>query len=331
MLVTRCPSCQTTFRITAEALQKAGGRVRCGRCAAVFNARDALREHPDTPAQTSAGSEKSPAPTPGGRPATRKPAAPPSAPAPVAGPASSAATTVTFGDLTVAELVAQVERGGDGDYVADETEDAAVIRPMSPDEIDAVLETPESKVAVMPADWLDPHPRGSRWWLAAAAGALVTLGVQVVHHYRNTLALAPIVGPRLTTAYAALGAPLAPRWDLAQYQILDWVATAEPNTSGLGTLRISARVHNRGPREQPYPQIHLQLEDRRQSLVGSRIFRPSEYLDTRPRHDSMMAAGETAHAVLEVVDPGPDAYGFELDVCIEIDAVLRCGADQIFK
>jgi len=44
-----------------------------------------------------------------------------------------------------------------------------------------------------------------------------------------------------------------------------------------------------------------------------------------------MAAGETARAEIEVVDPGPDAYGFELDVCIEVEAErLTCRADKVF-
>jgi hypothetical protein len=44
-----------------------------------------------------------------------------------------------------------------------------------------------------------------------------------------------------------------------------------------------------------------------------------------------MAPGQTAQAELEVVDPGPDAYGFELDVCIEVETdVLSCGTDEIF-
>ncbi len=38
MLFTRCPECETTFRVTDETLKKASGQVRCGRCASVFNA-----------------------------------------------------------------------------------------------------------------------------------------------------------------------------------------------------------------------------------------------------------------------------------------------------
>ena len=45
MLLTRCPECDTTFRVTDETLKKASGQVRCGRCASVFNAYTELH-HP---------------------------------------------------------------------------------------------------------------------------------------------------------------------------------------------------------------------------------------------------------------------------------------------
>jgi len=48
MLVTTCPECQTTFRVTEAIVAKASGQVRCGRCAHIFDARNALREHEDT-------------------------------------------------------------------------------------------------------------------------------------------------------------------------------------------------------------------------------------------------------------------------------------------
>ena len=43
-LVTRCPSCATAFRIKREQLAARGGRVRCGRCGAAFDAIRALVE-----------------------------------------------------------------------------------------------------------------------------------------------------------------------------------------------------------------------------------------------------------------------------------------------
>lgn len=38
MILTQCPSCQTLFQAENEALESAGGAVRCGQCGAVFQA-----------------------------------------------------------------------------------------------------------------------------------------------------------------------------------------------------------------------------------------------------------------------------------------------------
>ncbi len=38
MILTQCPSCRTLFKVDGEALAACGGAVRCGRCAAVFQA-----------------------------------------------------------------------------------------------------------------------------------------------------------------------------------------------------------------------------------------------------------------------------------------------------
>lgn len=44
----RCPNCQTVFRVTPEQLKARAGKVRCGQCQSVFNALDSLIE--DKPA-----------------------------------------------------------------------------------------------------------------------------------------------------------------------------------------------------------------------------------------------------------------------------------------
>lgn len=47
MMMTRCPSCGTAFRVTPEQLKARAGKVRCGHCSAVFNALETLEDsHP---------------------------------------------------------------------------------------------------------------------------------------------------------------------------------------------------------------------------------------------------------------------------------------------
>lgn len=49
-MYTQCPECQIAFRITAEILKQAAGRVRCGGCGNAFNAIEYLSEVPPDPA-----------------------------------------------------------------------------------------------------------------------------------------------------------------------------------------------------------------------------------------------------------------------------------------
>jgi predicted Zn finger-like uncharacterized protein len=49
-MITICPACRTAFHVTQEQLAAREGRVRCGRCATIFDARDALQTMPEQPA-----------------------------------------------------------------------------------------------------------------------------------------------------------------------------------------------------------------------------------------------------------------------------------------
>jgi predicted Zn finger-like uncharacterized protein len=170
-----------------------------------------------------------------------------------------------------------------------------------------------------------------RRWRIAAAGLATLLMLQLAHHYRNSLASQALLGPVVQAVYATLGVGLAPNWDVAQYQINDWVAAAGPDQNGQNRLTITATLLNRGPRKQPHPYIRLELTDRWDESVGSRVFKPGEYLPRLPDPGELMAAGARVPAQLAVVDPGDDAYGFELDVCLPSGAKqLRCANDSVF-
>ncbi|MGB5336258.1 MAG: DUF3426 domain-containing protein [Woeseiaceae bacterium] len=51
-MYTQCPDCSTAFRVTAEVLKQAAGKVRCGGCGVAFNALEYLSEQmPEQPAR----------------------------------------------------------------------------------------------------------------------------------------------------------------------------------------------------------------------------------------------------------------------------------------
>ena len=329
MLLTRCPECDTTFRVTEETLKKASGQVRCGRCATVFNAYAELQDSASKPVEADA-------------PPTQGRTSAPAEPRPEQPKAAAPSTTVrletkraetdgaSIGATSVAEVVAETKVAA-ADAAAEARAEANAPEPpaISATEVDRVL---RDDLAAVPYVWLrtGESPR-SRWWTVAAALALLVLGAQVIHHFRSEIAGHPTFGPWITAAYKNLGVEIAPNWNVRQYEIIDWVATAEPDSRGLGSLKITARIQNHGPLRQPYPAVQLRLKDRYETRVGSRVFTPAEYLPRDTPHERLMSPGETARAEIEVVDPGPDAYGFELDVCIEVEASLvTCGTDEVF-
>lgn len=57
--VTRCPHCQTSFRLRDQHLDAAGGKVRCGSCLQIFNAKEHLLPAGSVPRVSGNGSNRS--------------------------------------------------------------------------------------------------------------------------------------------------------------------------------------------------------------------------------------------------------------------------------
>ena len=85
---------------------------------------------------------------------------------------------------------------------------------------------------------------------------------------------------------------------------------------------------NRAPRAQPYPLLRVTLEDRFGAKVARREFTPAEYLPGHVAPQTLLAPGARADADLSLADPGSQAVGFELDVCLQRGGELSCGTEQ---
>ena len=305
MLFTRCPDCHTNFRITASALRQADGKVCCGRCHAVFHAYDGLRERqPDAEIQLESSQ------------ATQRVAAKSSSPSFV---------VLEDEDLAPAAEVSPAHKA------------TAFGANMTAAQVDAALSDDldiESQLAAL--------KRGSRatgWsgtksyrWLAGSGVLVVLLTLQATHQFRAELVNQPGIGSLVRSGYSALGSEITPNWNLRQYEILDWIATAESSTASEATLTVTARIRNNGPAAQPYPSIRLELRDRWEQTVASRVFAPTNYLPPDHGAEGLMAAGTTVPARLDVLDRNEDAYGFELDVCVEAaTGTVTCVADVVFN
>jgi predicted Zn finger-like uncharacterized protein len=174
---------------------------------------------------------------------------------------------------------------------------------------------------------LEPEPpvAHSPWrtaaWAAGSLGLAIVLAAQVVHHFRLDLLRDARLGPPLRAAYARAGIDLPPAWDLAAFELNQWSAEA----ARPGSTVVRASLRNRASFAQPLPILRLEFEDRYGVTVASRDFEPGEYLKDPSQASRLLAAGASSEAELELADPGGEAVGYRLDVCLrESDALLRC-------
>ena len=155
-----------------------------------------------------------------------------------------------------------------------------------------------------------------------AAGLCLALVAQLVHQYRETLAVHPLSADWVARLYETLGQPLYPAWPLEDYHLR---ARDDAALSLERELEIVATLSNRGVRPLPPPLIRLTLLDRWGAPMGSRVFTPQDYLAGRT--PARMAPGQQLQATLAVRAPEGELYGYRLDICRPLDTdTLRCDA-----
>ncbi len=200
-----------------------------------------------------------------------------------------------------------------------------------PETAAALIEPIESAAAtiVEPAEPVeleqDEAPVRSVWktlaWTVGSLLLVLALAAQLAHQYRRELVRDARIGPPLRAAYERLGLAVPPSADLASLELRQSGEESRAN----GRLEVRARLTNRAGFEQPFPILRLQFEDRFGTVVAKRDFEPAEYLQDPSRAAGTLAPGASGEAELLLVDPGVEAVGFRLDVCLrESPTVLQC-------
>ena len=170
------------------------------------------------------------------------------------------------------------------------------------------------------------RPRRFMVWLGAAIFAALLLMAQVAQQNREWFVAHThgAVGAAVRALYGAMGTPLPAPANLSAYQLRQWGVTGDPEANG--KLRLRASILNSAAQLQPFPLLRVTLADRFGKSIGTRDFEPSEYLGKPTAR--LLAPGERADAVLEILDPGKNAEGFEIDVCLRgADQRISCAND----
>jgi predicted Zn finger-like uncharacterized protein len=172
-----------------------------------------------------------------------------------------------------------------------------------------------------------PRPRYYAAYAAGAALLALLFAGQLVHYQREALVAWPALSGPLSRFYAAIGRPIQLRGDLGAYDVRQLGAFAPPDAAG--TLMVRASLRNLSPRPQPMPLLRVTLQDRYGNRIASRDLAAADY-QQRPKGEApetLLAAGARLETAVQLVDPGGNAVGFELDVCLAEGGSTRCAND----
>ncbi len=285
---TRCPDCQTFFRVTPEQLKARAGKVRCGQCQTVFNALDHLQEEVE-PVVT-----LTPSPVP--EPAVAEVAAPMEQ-TQDSTPEIEAQGTDEGVDILLEPLAAnQVDDPPEASEPAPALSEAeahtlgkatGLILPRETTEIHGYSKWAEG---VMTTPFSVPGEKSTRWPFILAASLLV-IGLigQIAFHFRSDLAVsAPFLRPPLEVLSRALGTdiPLPRHPDFVSIEASD----LQNDTTNASLLVLNATLRNRAHYEQQYPLLELSLTDTQDATIARRVFTPAEYLSLTQAADKPFAA-----------------------------------------
>ncbi len=317
-LATRCPHCDTRFRVTMAQLELRAGQVRCGACRQIFNGIDTVFElHAD-----------------------EAPALQPPAPA----DASDRMTLIDFGALRGMPAAStpstmQDELDALSRAIADLQKQPWSEPPATPqsefaaEEDDAYAEdapataiaAPETTAA--PEAAAEPEPpafvrearrreRRSRTWAVllwiAIPLLLLTLAAQLAYYFRNDIAArVPQTAPYLRAVCARLGCAIRLPMQIEQLSLASSRLDAQSIEAGRFVLVILLR--NRGDTVQTWPSIDLQLKNADGELLVRRAFLPTQY--AKPDE---IVAGMPARSEREIRLPfelaGEAPAGFEITI-----------------
>lgn len=294
---TRCPDCQTVFRVTPEQLKARAGKVRCGHCQSVFNALDTLLD------ENVVAIAPAPAPVVD-IPQEETPL--PAEPTPEIHPLTSEFDPQTH-DSGANEAPSADEEVLDASTTQEIGKAAGLILPRDTTEIPGYSKWAEG---VMAAPATAPEDRSSRWPFSLAA-VLLALGLagQATFHYRSELAVAfPSLHPLLQAFSQALDSPLPlpARAELVSIETSD----LQTDTARGNLLVLNATLRNRAPYGQAYPSLELSLTDTQDVAIARRVFPPKEYLPAKVSADQPFAANSdfAVHLWIEAKDISAAGY-----------------------
>ncbi|MDE2370344.1 MAG: zinc-ribbon and DUF3426 domain-containing protein [Burkholderiales bacterium] len=277
-LATRCPACDTVFRVVPDQLRVSEGWVRCGRCAEVFDASASLVDLETGQPRRVSMPPRAPDAAPSPTAAEFQQAFVHSRPAPEGTAAAAGDRDPPFENPEPASAPppAPAPAAALSREPAPEPEDEPDISATDADDAEPSVDPADRPSFVRRAERAERWRRpGVRAALALAALVLLlTLGAQATYVYRDAIAARE---PALRPLLAAACQPLA--CSVGAVRAIEKMAV---DSSGLvrveksNLYRLSVTLHNRDDIELLLPAIDLALTDSQGKLLARRVLTSAE-------------------------------------------------------
>ena len=291
-VITHCPACHAQFFATEEQLNKHGGKVRCGQCLQIFDAKsqlvpvttDNIQDTSITsitfqdimsPADVSNTDEKSPT-------------------SDIA--TNAAATTAIHTDINTSNLKQTSEANKTG----------GITRQQPSYVDDAVKKSKLSRknIAFLSRRWL---------WAFACLVLVLTAFISSIYFLRNEIAIYyPKLKPYLLKACQQISCNIELPKNIELIVIDDSDMQEDAEHSGL--IRFTSKLINTGSYFLQYPNLELTLTDVDDKPVLRRIFKPEEYLALDSNIADGFGAGDEVTITLAITTSDIAVAGYRVFV-----------------
>ncbi len=283
--VTHCPACQTEFFVTDEQLQQHHGKVRCGQCLHVFDAKAEILESSDSEVSTdnpiSTGTHATADNTVGNQ-----------------------VETINI-QVVPAELETTSEKPAVETHSEKTTEDIFIgdYQPSNFDDLAGKSKLSKSL------------PKGSRkklWWFLIVLFILLAIA-QSIFFLRNDIAIYyPNFKPYLVKACLSFKCTIELPKKIEFIVIDDSDIQEDADYKGL--MRLSSTLINQATFNQAYPKLELTLTDVEDKPKLRRIFTPKEYLPAHTDISKGLAPSEEVKIRLAMTTDGEAVAGYRVYV-----------------
>jgi predicted Zn finger-like uncharacterized protein len=315
---TRCPHCETRFKIVEAQLSAHQGMVRCGSCLQAFDARPDFIAAPATPDELTVNAH-SPDDLPA-EPAVEETVEPPLEPE-IIEPALAAVEIVIPAAPLEIEPIAD-EKTDIKFFLKTESVDTLDFSQMAetsspPDE--SVI--PDAASASYSLDDIpDEHsvatlpPKQRRWpWIAGSCLLVALLIAQAAYAFRVAIASnLPALKPALVGYCDLLGCQVSLPRHAESISIESSGLEADPEHENI--ITFNALLRNRASYALEFPVLALTLNDHQDKALARRLLMPADYL---PATENQLAGFPASHEVsirlnLNTADLKPLGYRLEL-------------------